>query len=59
MKVITGQMFDTSFGRMIIPEEQKEHISVGDHVIYHEKEYSVLAIIPPTKVSAKWALKVE
>lgn len=59
MKVITGELFNTSFGKMIIPKEQTELFSVGDAVLYHGKKYSILAIVPPTKPNAKWALKVE
>ena len=58
MKVVTGDKFNTSFGMLIVYNEQNETFSVGDAVEFDGKEHCVKAIIPPTKPDGKWALRI-
>lgn len=59
MKKLTGEMFDVSFGKLIIHAEQSESFAIGDMVEFERKIYQITAIIPPTKPNGKWALKVK
>lgn len=58
MKVVTGKIYNTSFGTMFIHNEQAEHFSVGDCIEYNRKKYKIDAIVSPTKPEAKWSLKI-
>lgn len=59
MKVITGKLFNTSFGKVLVHNEQGEKISVGERISYDNQIYAVKGIIPPTKIDGKWALSVQ
>lgn len=58
MKVITGRMFKTSFGSMIVHNEQDAAISVGEKISFNNDVFIVKAIIPPTTPSGKWSLRI-
>ena len=58
-KVITGKKFNTSFGTMIIHNEQNTKLSKGDDVNFENMNYSVVAVVPPTRPDGKWALQVD
>ena len=58
MKVVTGDKFNTSFGMLIVHNEQDEVFAVGDSIKYDGTEHRVKAIIPPTKPDGKWALQI-
>ena len=58
-KVITGKKFNTSFGTMIIHNEQDTRLSKGDNVNFENMDYSIVAIVPPTRPDGKWALQVD
>jgi len=58
-KQITGELFDTTWGKMIVYNEQDTCISEGDRVIFEGVEYSVISIIPPSRPEAKWSLQVK
>ena len=58
MKTIAGEMFNTSFGKIIIPVEQTAKYSIGDAVLFEGQEYTVLSVIPPTKPGGNWSLQV-
>ena len=59
MKVITGERFKTSFGVMLVHNEQSETISVGEQIRFDNAVYEVKAVIPPANHNGKWALKIE
>lgn len=58
MKVITGKMFNTSFGKIIVHNEQTEKLFVGESVVYNGDTLQIKNIIPPTKPDGKWSLSV-
>ena len=57
-KVITGKIINTSFGKMVIHNEQDEHLYVGEKIIIDGTIREILCIIPPSKPESKWALMV-
>ena len=59
MRVITGEIFNTSFGKILVHNEQDEIISVGEKVSCDNKLYTVMKIMPPTKFDGKWSLVVQ
>lgn len=59
MKVITGEMISTSFGKMLVYKEQQELLSVGDKVLANDEPYIIRRIYPPSRPSAKWAAELE
>ena len=59
MTALTGEKFETSYGTIIIHNEQEKYIRVGDSVIFDGIEYKVKTIVPPTRPEAKWSLIVE
>ncbi len=58
MKVITGEIFETSAGTMIIYNEQQVSISVGEKIVFNNDVYLVKEIIPPSNPHGKWSLRV-
>lgn len=58
MKVITGEVFNTSFGKIIAYNEQHLVISVGEPISFNGGNYVVKEIIPPTKPDGLWSLCV-
>lgn len=59
MKAITGEMFRTSAGLMLIHNEQDKQFAVGERIVHNGREYAVKEIVPPTRPMAKWSLCVE
>ncbi|MBQ6518285.1 MAG: hypothetical protein IJI14_06170 [Anaerolineaceae bacterium] len=58
MKVITGEIIKTSFGEMLVYNEQTEHLSVGEKIIVGEKIRTIKSIQAPTKPESKWAIQL-
>lgn len=58
MKVITGKKFNTTFGIILVPDEQNEKFQIGEEIKYGGDNYSISEIIPPTKPSGKWSLQL-
>ena len=58
MKVITGKMFSTSLGKMIVHNKQLEEFAVGDNIFFDGNVYIIKGIIPPTNPEGKWSLSV-
>ena len=58
MRVITGDKLNTSFGVMLIHNEQTELFSVGEQIMFDNTIYKIEAVIPPTKPNGKWALRI-
>lgn len=59
MKVVTGKLFNTTFGKVLVHNEQAERISVGERISHNNETYTVKEIMPPTKIDGKWALAVQ
>lgn len=59
MIVITGQIIKTSFGEMIIHNEQNDHLEVGEMIEIDGMARKIKAILPPSKPDAKWSLMLE
>lgn len=58
MKELTGELFHTSFGLLLVPDDQEVKIAIGD-VIWHEgKRYEVKHIISPTNPNGKWSFSL-
>ena len=55
-KVLTGEIINTSFGEMLLYNEQSSLISVGDIVLVSGQLREVKAIQVPSKPDGKWAL---
>lgn len=58
-KQITGELFETTWGKMIVYNEQYTYISEGDRITFEGTEYLVIRIISPSRPEAKWSLRVE
>lgn len=58
MRVITGEMFNTSFGTMVVLPALEDVIRVGDKVKYDGNVYEVKGIVPPTRPDGKWSIKI-
>lgn len=58
VKDITGQLFETSFGTMIVYDDQSAVLTVGDRVRFDGSDYKVETVIPPSKPEGKWSLRV-
>ena len=58
VKEITGQLFETSFGTMIVYDDQSAVIALGDSIRFDGSHYKVEAVIPPSKPEGKWSLRV-
>ena len=56
MKVLTGEIINTSFGEILLYNEQELPISVGDTVIISGVTREVTKIHPPSVPGGKWAL---
>ena len=59
MKVITGQIIKTSFGEMVIHNEQDDHLAVGEMIEINGMARRIKAILPPSKPDAKWSVMLE
>lgn len=59
MKVITGKMFNTAFGKIIVYNEQSFLISNGERVNFDGITVTVKKVIAPTKPGEKWSVLVE
>lgn len=61
MKRITGEMFETSGGTMIVSMDvpEKVNIQINDIVEFEGGRFIVTGIVPPTRPEAKWALQVK
>ncbi len=55
MKAITGKIIKTTFGEMLVYNEQHEQLAVGDLVDVNGEIRKIQAILPPSKPSAKWS----
>ena len=58
MKVVTGNMFNTSFGKILVHNEQNEKFVVGEKINHEGNTLEIKNIIPPTKPDGKWSLVV-
>lgn len=58
VKEITGQLFETSFGTMIVYDDQSAVLTVGDSIRFDGTDYKMEAVIPPSKPEGKWSLRV-
>ena len=57
-KVITGKLFNTSFGRIIVYNEISMNFSVGETVLFNNEPYLINDIMPPTSPDGRWAVMV-
>lgn len=58
MKAVTGKMFNTSFGTILVHNEQDERFTVGERITYEGNTLEIQNIIPPTTPDGKWSLVV-
>lgn len=58
-KVITGKLFNTSFGKVIVQNDTDVVVSVGETVLFCGAMYSVKDIIPPTKPEGKFSIVID
>ena len=58
MRVITGEIFNTSHGMIIVHNEQNLDISAGDVIRFNGQDYKVKRLIPPTTPNSKWSIKI-
>ena len=57
-KVITGKKFETTFGTVFVPDEQKGKYEIGEEIKFNGDNYSISKIIPPTNPDGKWSLQL-
>ena len=55
-KVLTGEIINTSFGEILLYNDQELLISVGDTIIISGTIREVTKIHPPSMPGGKWAL---
>lgn len=60
MKVLTGKMFRTTHGSLIIIDNQMDvlPVAVGDIVEFENEAYTVTEILVPSKPDVKWGVYV-
>lgn len=57
MEKLTGKVFNTSFGKVIIHDQQEELLRMGDIIEYDNKPYRIIGVpmmaggTPTTKIS--------
>ena len=59
MKVITGNQFNTSIGKMIVPDNQESIYRKGEKILYEDKDYTIQQVISPSVPDGKWSLMIE
>ena len=56
MRTVTGELFHTRIGEMLVYNEQEEAFSVGERISYGGLPYIIKRIVFPSKPKAKWSL---
>ena len=59
MKEITGTDFYTTTGRMVVLDEVKDKIAVGDSVLYKGGVYKILSLESSSRPNGKWSVRIE
>ena len=59
IKELTGELFATSFGEILVYNEQEELLSLGDIVLYDGSEREILNLLPPSRSDGKWAVELK
>ena len=59
MIAITGEVFHTASGMIVVPNEQNRVITKGQTVTVNGTSRTILAVIPPTAPDGKWSLKLK
>ena len=58
MKVITGEMLNSSLGKCIVCDHPQEEIRIGDTIVFQNKTFTIVEIIHSSGPSMKLALVV-
>ena len=58
MKVITGNQFNTRYGKLIVPDDQESIYRIGERIRFENDEYTIQQVISPSVPDGKWTLMV-
>ena len=59
MKVVTGQQFNTSIGKMVIPDDQEMFMKQGEIIFFEGKRYSIARLVMGCGPGAKHSIEIE
>lgn len=58
-KELTGELFVTSFGEILVYNEQDKLLSIDDIILYDGSEREIQNILPPSTPDGKWAVELK
>ena len=59
LKKLTGELFVTSFGEILVYNEQDKLLSIDDIILYDGSEREIQNILPPSTPDGKWAVELK
>lgn len=59
LKELTGELFVTSFGEILVYNEQDKLLSIDDIILYDGSEREIQNILPPSTPDGKWAVELK
>ena len=58
MRTVSGKLFHTRMGKMLVYNEQDERFSLGEKVFYDGLPYIIKHIVFPSKPEAKYSMEI-
>lgn len=59
MTEITGELFNTSWGKAIVHNEQDIFVRKGDEILFEGRKYVITAIVSSSRPNGRWSLIVK
>lgn len=59
IKKLSGALFITASGEILVYNEQDESLSLNDVIFYDGSEREIQNILPPSKPDGKWAVELK